>query len=1221
MERRFNQQQEQAINSRNRELLISAAAGSGKTTVLVERILFKLLHEKDLSVDQFLIVTFTHASASDMKDRLYKRLTEYCERYPEQEERFRTQVAMLPRAAIGTLHSFCLNLIREHHTHPAVGLPSSFHLITEEQSKLLLQEALDETLTEAYESPDKACFYRLLNAFSDMNDDEKVRSILKDLYTSARNDPDPRAWLERMAGGSSGEEITRRWYEIARTMMQTTQETAQAALKLPELTKGVRRFYTAVEQLTTEIIRLIDGGDYANAQLLINQANKRVGSVPRQEAGEDTQVLILRKQTKSIKEKCFKNLMLQTIPGEQQEDHGNIQTLCRLALRLDELFAQKKLHNKGVDFSDLEHIALRLLRDDGIADIYRSRFRHILFDEYQDCNEIQEGIIQSICKGAEYFMVGDIKQSIYSFRNADPDLFLRKYNAYSADPDEELAKIELNTNYRSRESVLNAANNVFFRMMTRDFCGMQYNEDSALYAHKDRYPAGGYFEHSPTEIALFYVDSKTASKGEDEEDEEEEEMDDLALSGRIIQKKSQATYIAYRIAELMREGATVKDKDSDGYRPLRYSDIAVLMRSPQTDAPVFKQVMRSCGIPFHVQQKEDVSYAPEISLLINLLYAIENPYNEIALLGVLNSYLFGVTNEELEQLCNWERKQRPCLWDRIPGYIEAFQEAPVSEKLCRFREQLLLWQERERMMPIEDFLDYLLTDTCYESFFASMENGEARRDHIRAFRKSLLEQAAAHPGGLFECVNTLIATEGNELELSGSAPAGSVTLMSVHKSKGLEFPVVFIAVADKEFSKKEIQKDVLIHSKLGIAAKQIDPETRMVQSSFVYEAMKKLLRHRQRMEEQRMLYVAMTRAEEKLYILGKAAKKMWETECRFPDYFGDWAVDLNWIRWILCAVSNSQTPPAPMAGSRDSVVTEVKNCAKESFPARWSITTWSCTAEQEDPSTPPNFVLDCDPEQITTQAAAALLKQSGEQEQEIQEEQEPDMEALLQRLEYQYPYGSAAALPSKMTVTQLRDLFTKQEADGEEQVPIYRYRMENTAPQSHLTAAEAGTLFHFFMQHATVKSPYTRADFDRDKERMLERRLITQRQADALSQSRVQGFFNCEEGKRLAASPYIEREKNISFLMPSEEIYPDNPAKESILVQGVVDCVFEDENGELVIVDYKTDRIPEGEDERFLTEKYRQQLILYGRALERITGTPVAALYLYAASLRKWIKL
>lgn len=1218
---KWNPQQQSAIDCENPELLISAAAGSGKTAVLVERILRKIVENPEITIDNFFVVTFTHAAAGELKERLYKKMTEVCAQHPELESRLRPQIAMLSKAAIGTMHSFCLRLLQEHHAHPAVMLPVNIHLLSQAQADLFLQEALEEVLTQEYAGEEAADFRLLLDAFSDMRQDKAVRNMILELYRSARNHPSPRSWLEQVASPEAQAGIYKTWYEFVKKQMLSVLENSKELAEEQALPEAARTFFLTARQIAQRVINAIDEGNYYAAQQRINEAKSQL-ILPRASKTDDVSVAGVKKLAKAIKENCFGKLVL-PLPEDVQEENAlrpAVEALCRLALSLDQAFSQKKRKNRAVDFGDLEHMGLNLLCDEAVAQIYRQKFRHILFDEYQDCNQVQEAIVQKISSNASYFMVGDIKQSIYGFRNADPELFLRKYHEYTPAPCEGCGKIELNTNYRSRGGVLNAVNNVFFRIMTEDFCGMGYGKESALYDAPDRFPEGGSFAKAPAAAALFTAPSNAAKENE----EEEEDGQEAALSGTAIVKSCQAAYIAREIKQMVERGDTVLDRDSNQYRPVRYSDIAVLMRSPASGAKFIQNVFRDCGIPLRLLRDEDITFAPEISLFVNLLYAIENPYHEIALLGVLASYLFGLTEEELVKLASFEKKETPCLADKIVRYIALAQDPqdPLLHKLRDFESRMAFWRERERMMPIDEFIDFLLADTCYESFFASMENGQARRNHIRAFRGSLLSQLSARPGGIFECVELLVAMEETEgfRAKAGSEAGDRVTLMSVHQSKGLEYPIVFVAFANSLFNGEDYKKNYLIHSRLGIATKSIDVKNRVVKESFSYEVLKRIMQHQQRMEEQRILYVAMTRAREKLYITGGAAKNNLD-RWRFPKLLGDWSFANNWLDWILCALSEAENPPVPAPEERRTVETQVTDCPEASFPCRWELTNWKCAAQTGYYHSSVNYVLSCGGEETSVEQIAAGPARLQQDIPQLLQEEAVDMAQLLDKLNYEYPYKSTAQLPSKLSVTQLRTLFASQQELEEVEVPTYRYRLENTAPQAHLTPAELGTLFHFFMQHASVEYPYTRETFEKDKQRMLDRRLITQVQTQALDCGRVQSFFNCEEGKKLVNAPFLEREKSISFLLPAREIYPDSRSSEPVLVQGVVDCVFQDEAGRLVIVDYKTDRIPQGENENFLIEKYQVQLALYGRALEKILNVPVAGLYIYSSYLKKWIKL
>lgn len=1191
MAMRFSLRQQQAIDwDNNKELLVSAAAGSGKTTVLTARIIDRIVNKR-IGIDKFLIVTFTRLSAEDLKEKLTNALNEKLKETPD-DAFLSLQIANIRSASIGTMHSFCLKVLKEYHEHEAVMLPKNLKILSDAKSTELLDEAVNEIFDDLYSESDIQ-FERVLDTFASFKDDQNVRKYVKNIYLFSLNDEDPYSWLEKMRDDEKSVEFESAVYGFCRIIAQNAVNVCDYALEtyIPQQ-NGKSKVFTddikCVKDMLEKYIDRIDNADYTGANTVAADINISTLGGSKKDDAVTAQKHVLT----FIKDVVLKLLVSQDCADDDvnADMHGVISILFDIAIKVGNRFEQKKRNAKSVDYSDMEHMVLNLFNDESVAQVYASKFEHIMFDEYQDCNRLQEKIVKKIATNAKYFMVGDIKQSIYGFRQAEPKLFLEKYKAYQYDENAEHAVIELNENYRSRENVLNAVNRIFFKIMRDDFCGMDYNEQNALNARASYLPSNetDTFENDPVKVALINI-----AKGERKESK----------------RNAQILYIIDKIKSMMRT-KYVFDSKKGSYRKLKYSDIAVIMRSPKKNIHYITEFFAKTEIPVTIQQDTDIRYEPEINLLVSLIKCIENPYNNMELMTVLHSYIFDVSDTELSKLTAVEGD---AIIDKIKEYIMNGSDAVLREKLEHFLNKYANWVEDARYMPTADFIDHIIYDTAYLEYFMAQDNGLKRRENIDALVSQLTKDSNTTGNSLYDCVKIIDNIEENGLNVGNtSLSTDSVSVLSMHKSKGLEYPVVFIMDIDAPFSNKDSMDIMLLHKDYGAVAQYIDTEHRLKYKTKEYELMSNIIRKTQKEEEQRILYVAMTRAKEHLELVGNISSTAIDKGMYLCDSVSYIANANKYSDWILYGICESRNDYVNTASIKELSYADMVLYADGSglYPSHWNTEIFEYANGKltgKNNVVTSNSVLPGD-----------IYALSESEDAVVEDVTLFDYESLKNKISYVYPYEEQTKIGSKLSVTQIKNLFENSQS---EYIPDYRTEnVQHINIDGNLSATRVGSLYHFFMQHANIKCPYTENDFNNDIKQMLDKRLITQKEAKIIDCNKIFPFFNSQIGQRITNARACDREKNFSYLIAAKEVYSDVLCDDKILIQGVVDCFFMDNNGKYVIIDYKTDAVSEG-DESILVLRHRKQIELYKRAIEDIESIKVDECYIFSFVLGKFISV
>ena len=881
-----------------------------------------------------------------------------------------------------------------------------------------------------------------------------------------------------------------------------------------------------------------------------------------------------------------------------------------------------------VDFSDVEHFALKILLDENgnpteIAKKYQSKFDEIAIDEYQDSNLVQEYILTSISKGNNIFMVGDVKQSIYKFRQARPDLFLSKYKTYKLKQNKtenDDLKIQLFKNFRSRKEVLDFSNLIFSKIMTEELGELNYTEEEYLNLGADYKDTG---EDLKTEIDIITIDNK-----EDEEEPEElevevdenEDTQDEEFKTEVERKEDievEAMFVANKIKQLIDNKFQVYDAKAKEKRDIKYKDIVVLLRSTKISAPIFEKEIIKLGIPVFSDSSSEYLESLEIQTIMNLLKIIDNPLQEIPLVATMRSTIGGFTDNELVEIR---------LSDKYDNFYNTLLKSKkdVSEqlrnKINKFLEQIEMWRKEQEYLSLDELIWKIYNDTGYFNYVGLMRNGELRQANLKMLFERAKQCESISFKGLYNFINYIEKIKTSSKDMDSAKIIGEnddvVRIMSIHKSKGLEFPVVILANSGKQFNLQDLNSKILLHPELGIGVKYIDYDMQITYDTLSKRAIKNKMKIETLSEEMRVLYVALTRAKEKIIITGLAKKEKQDKMLENVEKYDELNIMLlskakSYLDWItLVHLYYEQTME--------------------------SLATWN-VLQKED------VIKMCatqEPEREENKTDEILKKLN---EFKIEDVKANEIQKLL---EYQYKYSDATIIPTKTSVTEIKEM--KKSALGEKskkeaentKMKQYVLREENESENENIVSkvefpkpkflqsdekteisnAEKGTLIHLCMQKLDInKKEYTIQNVKELLDKLVAKKTITEQEANAINIKKIYQFTKSNIWQEMTEAQVVEREKPFYINIPAQEIY-EKDLEEKVLVQGVIDLYYISSNGELVLVDFKTDYVPD-KNEQILIERYSSQLQLYKRALESETGKRVDKTYIYSTYLEKEIKI
>ena len=1191
MANKWTNEQLSAITQKGNNILVAAAAGSGKTTVLVERIIRKIIND-NVDIDKILVVTFTNAAASEMRERILTALYKQIDEDPL-NQRLRKQIVLLNKASICTIDAFCLDIIRNNFFE--IGASSNFRIADNTELELLKQEAIEETFEELYLENDDE-FNKLIELYAGYKDDENLKNIILKIHNYIQSAPFPEDWLEEQIekfNMSNIEDFSQT--EWGKIILKNFRDEVLNSIQILESSKHQLDMITELSKFSLVVaddinqLKFLEQNwdNWERAYEIANNLKFKTWPTDKKVVSnlkEDT-----KKARDNVKKRISKAVSQTFIYNTEEavEDINAMYPILKkikdVTLKFMEKFSEKKSNKNIMDFSDIEHYALKILlkKDENgiyqkteVAKKYEEKFNEIAIDEYQDSNLVQEYILTSISNGKNIFMVGDVKQSIYRFRQAKPELFLDKYQKYGLEPNEYGQKIKLFKNFRSRENILDTTNLIFSDIMSADFGEIEYDESEYL-------NLGATYEE-PTENVEFAGKTELDIidlKKEENEDGEEIEEDN---SSELLEKTEiEAKFVANRIQELIKSKYQVYDRKT-GYRDITYKDIVILLRATSNTANVFEKELLNLNIPVFSDQAENYLESIEIRTITSLLKIIDNPYRDIPLVTVMRSIIGDFTDNELIEIRLTQNE----------GYFyDSLKEAKTSpkidgklkEKVTNFLDKLNKWREEERYLPLNEFIQKIYEETDYYNYVRLMPNGQVRKANL----KMLLDRAKDYEKisfkGLFNFIRYLEKVKSSNSDLSSAKVIGEnenvVRIMSIHKSKGLEFPVAIISRTDKKFNQKDLNESILLHQDIGFGMQYINYDRKIEYTTATKEAIKIKTKEESIAEEMRILYVALTRAKEKLIITGvendftksiDQKKELLEIYEKENDKINHLVLKkyLSYLEWIELVYLNHQ--------DIENQITLNKIAKKDVLKAE----------ENQEEQEKKNIEL---PEKI-------------------------DYEKINEILNWQYKYKEMTNIQSKMSVTKIKEL-KNNEAQNQQHIEIKpKFMLDKTK----VSSAERGTIIHLILQKLDFTKEYSREELAQFVNNLCTKNIITQIQKDSINIEKIYQIINTQFIKNLKNAKEIKKETPFYTYINTKEIY-NTQNSENILVQGIIDLYYINQQNEVILVDYKTDYV-EGSGEE-LIDKYKVQLEIYKKALEESLKEKVKHVYIYSIYLNKEIEI
>ena len=1174
---RWTEEQTAAIEARGENLLLAAAAGSGKTTVMVERILS--LIAEGVSVDEMLIVTFTRASAADMRAKLTERLSALAD---GGDAHCREQLARLESASISTIHAFCTALLRTH--FEAAGVDPAFRILDDAENAVCEDAAVDEALEAAYARMDEN-----LARLDFGRGPKKVRELAVELYHGVADRPDPEAWMaqaEQMARGDGGAwlaELTR----AARQQLRQAVAYSESGVRLALQPDGTPAYADALNA-DIEALEALIPLEYDDLREALSSFKQVTPRTPRKQKGVEWSdaVLALREQVKAVRDsakKCVESAAKllryerEQAVSDMRADADCMAALFDLVRDIARRHGARKAEKSALTFSDLEHMALALLRQDEVASAVRARYRYVFVDEYQDTSDVQEELVSRIARADNRFMVGDVKQSIYRFRQAEPALFLRCYRRYGAGDGGRL--IALTRNFRSRPAILELTNRVFERAMNGGDAEIEYDALSRL-------NPGAQFEGEDPPVELILLAKRGLDGGADVADEPEE-ADELA---ELTHVEREAAVVAGRIRRLMAE------------RPeLHYRDIAVLTRAGRTVIPAMLTALLDAGIPAYAEGSAGYFDAMEVQVFLAYLTLVENHRRDEAMIAVLRSPMQRISSPELALIRAEAREGAFC--DAVAAYAE--HDNDLGHRLAAFLRDLENDRVLSRSMPLPRLFSEIWRRTGFADALLALPGGKQRKANLDRLSARAAQYEANQSGGLtgfLRYAERMRARGDDEVAHTVGEADDVVRLMTVHKSKGLEFPVVFGVGLGKRFRVERSGDGLLAHRELGLGMAHVDPALSTRRETIAHLAIARRRQAEDRAEELRILYVLLTRAKEQLILIGgvdSAPRKMnlWRIAVDEPSVYG---CALDVILPALLAAPGGEEAVSPMGPQVGCV-----RLGDAEVRVHW------LEEEKIQPVEPA--------EQARRSSVARSLLEAADG---VYRPQVRD-EALLEAMSWRYPREMDVKKPIKLTASGLL-----RELEGPDVVPELAPRPLFMTEEG-MTGAEKGSAVHAAMQNldygrlreaAPVRLSLLggavpedgraalaslRRELTRQLDEMRARGVLTEKQREAVPEAMLARFFAGETGRRILAAEVLHREWPFNLRMEAEDALAESErgdyAGTMILVQGTIDLCFI-EDGQWVLVDYKTDRSTDIEE---LKAHYRRQLALYATALLRITGIPV----------------
>ncbi|QHQ59655.1 helicase-exonuclease AddAB subunit AddA [Anaerocolumna sedimenticola] len=1238
----WTSEQQKVIDLRNRNILVSAAAGSGKTAVLVERIISMITEgDNPIDIDRLLIVTFTNAAAAEMRERIGEAIEKKIADMPDNIH-LQKQVTLVHSAQITTIHSFCLSVIRNHFN--TIDLDPSFRIADEAELTLMKSDVISDLL-ETYYEEGREEFLDFIESFSSGKSDGAIEELILRIFNFSMSYPWPEEWLEEKKEnftiGTREEMKSSDWMGALLKYLKTVTKDlvirCQDAIRICEEADGPGAYIPALKSDETLLLSLLELNDYDDYSAVLNSFSFARLSGKKEEGVSDekkNQVKAIRDELKKAIGDLCKNYFFQSTEemlNDIKAMGGPVSVLINLCKDFSAVFAKRKSEKNIVDFHDLEHFALNILvqKIDGemvptpAADELCEHYAEIMIDEYQDSNLVQETILNSICRerygNPNLFMVGDVKQSIYRFRLARPEIFMEKYDTYDLE-DSKHQRIDLHKNFRSRAVVLDSINFIFEQIMTKKLGNILYDEKAALYPGAD---FGEQTEGVSVDTEVILVSVEPAQKERDGEilPENESGAENDTEENEYTAKEIEARAIAKRMKELTdpEKGLMVFDKKDKIYRRARYGDIVILLRTMSNWAEIFADTFAAEGITSHTETQSGYFSTLEIRTVLNLLKIIDNPRQDIPFTAILRSPIVDLTSNDLALIRILRR--RISMYEAVQEYSKEMSDE-LSGKLEKFMVKLDQYRDMVVHYSIHELILKVLEDTGYYNYVAAMPAGEKRRANIDMLVQRAIRFEGSSYSGLFHFVRYIEKLHKYDVDFGEAKIAGendnTVKIMSIHKSKGLEFPIVFVAGMGKNFNNQDSRSNLLIHPDLGIGIDYVDHNLRIKAPTLVKKVIQKELVLENLGEELRVLYVAMTRAKEKLILTGgiKDPVKLlvkWSNTCRQKEkqlLYYQLSNAASYLDFVIPSLMRYRGFEEILKenGIRQDLSNSLYNADTRIVIKQYS---YEQAAEYEYMTQLYNKVNQDDFKRWNTERIF----------------NEEVRKAINTYMEYKYPYQTETNIHTKLTVSELKRLSqyeaedfgvpVKGTAGTGKEFPVPEFSKDTDITRG----ADLGTLYHTVLEALDLTQIKCRMDIEEILLDLVHKGKIRETDKLVLDIDKLYSFtFSsvAERMRKAAEAGKLYKERQFVMGLKACEINSSLKSEETVLVQGVIDVYFE-EDGKWILLDYKTDVVNGTDGEEQLIRRYRVQLDYYQKALEQLTGKKVKERILYSFGLGKEI--
>lgn len=1230
---KWTKEQSQAINEKGSNILVAAAAGSGKTAVLVERIINKIINE-NIDIDKLLVVTFTNAAASEMRERILDAIYKKLEEYPENQN-LQRQITLINKASICTIDSFCLEVVRNNFFE-LDNISPNFRIADTTEIELLKQEVIEDIFEEKYENQDEN-FSKLINTYTSYRDDTPLKELVLKIYSYIQSSPFPEEWLNEKIEmfnlkDKLNEDFSKTpWGNIL--LKEIEEEIIDDIKTLEDIKKELDldselESFSQVVRSDLDFLKILQE-NINNWDKLYEIYNKMsFVSWPRKKIESD-----LKEYAKNVRDdvkKKFSSKLSKILICNSEEANQDIFDMYEILLKLKNLilefgkeFSKRKRLKNMVDFNDIEHLALDILikkQEDKIeitdvAKRYQKKFIEIAIDEYQDSNLVQEYILTSISNNNNIFMVGDVKQSIYKFRQAMPELFISKYKTYKNKENKsenDNLKIQLFKNFRSRKNVLDFTNLIFENIMSGSLGDIEYNQEEYLNLGADYKEIE---QNLKAEIDIINLKDQ-----ENEEENTSEILEEEENTERLENIQVEARFVASKIKELIENKFQVFDRKKNCFRDIKYKDIVVLLRSTKTSAPIFEEEIINLDMPVFSDSSQEYLDSIEIENIMSLLRIIDNPIQDIPLVTVLRSNIGKFTDDELVEIR---------LSDKYDNFYNAMQKAKINvgknlqEKIEKFLTNLEKWRKEQEYLALDEFVWKLYSDTGYYNYVGLMPNGELRQANLKMLFERAKQFETASFKGLYNFINFIEKLKLSSGDLGSAKLIGEnddvIRIMSIHKSKGLEFPVVFLANTGKQFNLMDLNKNILLHQELGIGVKYINYDKQVQYDTLSKSAIKSKVFTETLSEEMRILYVALTRAKEKLYITGtmndyeKEIEKMKIQVERYSKngnkinqiLIKKYKKYLDWINLVyLYEKGNTKDLIEYNVLEKEEIIKKCKRIEQEEIDV------------------------------------VKMLEEHKKDKEEIKK--------IEEILNFEYKHKLATTIPTMSSVTQIKQMqdnikgskVRKEDKEEAVQKPEKSNLLKKSKEvkerkeermttfdkpkflkedkEDKLTNAEKGTLVHLCMQHLNEKVEYNLEKIKELVEELERKEIITSKEKENINLYKILEFTKSNIWKEMKKAKKVYKERPFFINIPAKEIYKEE-IEEKILIQGIIDLYYINENDEIILVDYKTDYVERGKEQE-LIEKYKKQLELYCKAIEEANKKQVSRIYIYSVYLGREIE-